>query len=101
MLLLVRLNQENKIKSTNPLSVAAAFIIHTSEGWRWPYYINAILSFASLTGLFIAYHPPTYHQLHNNPTDEPPAKDWFGLFVFTTSIALVAYALGWGKLIWS
>ena len=75
--------------------------MHTNEGWRWCYDINAILSFASFAGLLIAYHPPTYRQLHNHPTDDPPRKDWLGLLAFTTSIALVAYALGWGKLTWS
>ncbi|PLB38150.1 uncharacterized protein BDW47DRAFT_117436 [Aspergillus candidus] len=80
--------------------VVSALERNTSEGWRWGYYINAIFSFASLIGLFIAYHPPTYHQLHNHPVDDPPVKDWLGLSIFTTAIAMVTYSLGWGKFIW-
>ena len=72
-----------------------------NEGWRWPYYVNAILSFMSFAGLYVAYFPPTYTQLHNHPTRDPPVKDWFGLAAFTTFIALSSLALGWGKLIWS
>lgn len=83
------------------LSLAHAFYTYTDEGWRWCYYLNAIFSFLSLVGLFISYHPPTYHQLHNHPTEDPPTKDWAGLLIFTIAVALVLYPLGWGKLIWS
>lgn len=88
------------MRLANPLPVVSALERNTSEGWRWGYYINGIFSFASLIGLFIAYHPPTYHQLHNHPVDDPPVKDWLGLSVFTTAIAMVTYSLGWGKFIW-
>ncbi|OQD77601.1 hypothetical protein PENDEC_c002G01964 [Penicillium decumbens] len=82
------------------VAIGNAFVKNTEEGWRWNYYINGILSFVSFVGLFIAYHPSTYHQLHNHPTDDPPVKDWLGLALFTTAIAMVTYSLGWGKFIW-
>lgn len=89
-----------EMRLANPVPIVSALERNTSEGWRWGYYINAIFSFASLIGLFIAYHPPTYHQLHNHPVDDPPVKDWLGLSIFTTAIAMVTYSLGWGKFIW-
>ena len=82
------------------LLVVYSFLANMNEGWRWSYYVNAILSFISFVGLFISYFPPTYHQLHNQPTKDPPVKDWFGLTAFTLFIALLSLALGWGKLIW-
>ena len=82
------------------VAIGTAFIKNTEQGWRWNYYINGILSFVSFVGLFLAYHPPTYHQLHNHPTDDPPVKDWLGLASFTAAIAMVTYSLGWGKFIW-
>lgn len=85
---------------SNSIIIATAFVKNTEEGWRWNYYITGILSFVSLVGLFIAYHPPTYHQLHNHPVDDPPVKDWLGLVSFTAAIAMVTYSLGWGKFIW-
>lgn len=86
---------------TNSLSIAQAFIQNTAEAWRWPYYLNAIFTFVSLAGLFIAYHPPTYRQLHNHPTEDPPVKDWLGLFVLAGTAALLSFSLQWGLLIYS
>ncbi|KAL4806044.1 hypothetical protein BDV18DRAFT_160114 [Aspergillus unguis] len=81
-------------------AIVNAFLTRTSDSWHWAYYVNAILSFLSLLGLSVSYFPPTYHQINRVSGTEPPAKDWLGLVVFTTFIALVSYALGWGKLIW-
>ncbi|GAD95404.1 siderophore iron transporter [Paecilomyces variotii No. 5] len=83
------------------VAIANAFFMFTDETWRWCYYLNAIFSFLSLIGLFFSYHPPTYYQLHNDPTEKPPSKDWLGLLVLIVAVGLITYSLGWGKLILS
>ncbi|CAK7198053.1 hypothetical protein SEUCBS139899_000711 [Sporothrix eucalyptigena] len=87
----------------NP-AISTALTLHTAEGWRWVYFINAILSFVSAVGLLVFYHPQTVALAADDEpfVDEPemanvmPRKDWLGLGLMTLFIALLTFPTFWG-----
>ncbi|KAJ3533789.1 hypothetical protein NM208_g7827 [Fusarium decemcellulare] len=85
----------------NP-AIAEALYQNTSDSWRWPYSINAILSFVATVGLAASYHPPTHRQLHDDPEAEHlKSKDWKGLITLAISFSLLTYFLLWGATIYA
>ncbi|KAF5004109.1 hypothetical protein FDECE_9382 [Fusarium decemcellulare] len=85
----------------NP-AIAEALYQNTSDSWRWPYSINAILSFVATVGLTVSYHPPTHRQLHDDPEAEHlKSKDWKGLITLAISFSLLTYFLLWGATIYA
>ncbi|KAF4459763.1 MFS general substrate transporter [Fusarium albosuccineum] len=85
----------------NP-AIAEALYQNTSDSWRWPYSINAILSFVATVGLTASYHPPTHRQLHDDPEAEHlKSKDWKGLITLAISFSLLTYFLLWGATIYA
>ncbi|KAI9812933.1 MAG: hypothetical protein M1827_004451 [Pycnora praestabilis] len=78
--------------------IARAFILHTSAGWRWCYYLNTILCGVTCILFFFFYHPPTFHMLHTKASK----SSWWHMFDFggfaLFVIGLVVFLLGisWG-----
>jgi hypothetical protein len=80
-------------------SIARAFILHTSAGWRWSYYLGIIVSALSGVLYQFFYHPPTYEQLHvHGKTRRQQLKelDWVGIFLFIAGTLLFLIGLSWG-----
>lgn len=80
-------------------SIARAFILHTSAGWRWSYYLGIICS--TLSGILYQffYHPPTYDQLHvHGKTKWQQFKelDFVGIFLFISGTVIFLIGLSWG-----
>jgi len=79
--------------------IARSFILHTSAGWRWSYYLGIILSVIALALYQFFYHPPTYTQLHvQGKTKRQQLKelDYGGIFLFTAGMVLFLIGLSWG-----
>ncbi|KAF2712393.1 trichothecene efflux pump [Pleomassaria siparia CBS 279.74] len=79
--------------------IARLFIIHTSSGWRWSYYLGIILSSITLILYQFLYHPPTYDQLHvHGKTRWQQFKelDFVGIVLFITGVIVFIIGLSWG-----
>lgn len=80
-------------------SIARAFIEHTSQHWRWSYYLGIICASLSLILYQFFYHPPTYDQLHvHGKTRWQMFKelDFGGIFLFCAGTVLFLIGLSWG-----
>lgn len=68
------------------------FILHTTAGWRWAYYLNVTFGGLSLILYILCYHPPTYSMLHANRKKNTPAwkmVDWVGSVLFIAGLVLL------------
>lgn len=77
---------------------AGALVAHTDQGWRWCYYIMAILSaLAALQQIFF-YFPPTFRDLHRTRTARQALRDfdYIGLVLFAGSATVLLLGLSWG-----
>lgn len=79
-------------------AVSAAFILHTSAGWRWAYYLLIILNGLTCILYAIFYFPPTFHQKHGKDTIMQWLKnfDYGGLFLYTAGLVLFILGLSSG-----
>jgi predicted MFS family arabinose efflux permease len=70
----------------------------SSDGWRWAYYINLILTGVTITLTFICYHPPNFERLHTKVTKRKVFADldYVGIVLFTAGVALTLTGLNWG-----
>ncbi|OAG10688.1 MFS general substrate transporter [Paraphaeosphaeria sporulosa] len=79
-------------------AISTAFILKTSAGWRWAYYLLIILNglTAILYGVF--YFPPTFHQKHGKDHVSKFLRtfDWGGLFLYTAGLVLFILGLSSG-----
>jgi MFS family permease len=78
--------------------IARSFILTTSEGWRWSYYLGIILEVITLVLYQFLYHPPKFHQLHEGKTKWQAFKelDFGGIFLFVTGFVVFLIGLSWG-----
>jgi MFS family permease len=78
--------------------IARAFILHTSAGWRWSYYLNIIVAGIATTLFFLFYHPPTYNMLHTKHSKKSIFKmfDLGGLLLFTAGLVIFLIGISWG-----
>ncbi|EXJ83952.1 hypothetical protein A1O3_04619 [Capronia epimyces CBS 606.96] len=79
--------------------VARSFVLHTSQGWRWSYYLNIIMSGIVVCLYFLFYHPPTYRQLHARRLKEFKlfkTLDFGGAILFSLGLALFLLGMSWG-----
>jgi MFS family permease len=79
--------------------VARSFILRTSAGWRWSYYLNIIVSVIVITLFFLFYHPPTYQMLHARRGKTVrfwQAFDIGGCALFSLSLCLFLLGMSWG-----
>ncbi|KAJ4357492.1 uncharacterized protein N0V89_002068 [Didymosphaeria variabile] len=79
-------------------AISTAFILNTSAGWRWAYYLLIILNGLTTLLYAIFYFPPTFHQKHGK---DHVAKflrtfDWGGLFLYTAGLVLFIIGLSSG-----
>ncbi|RDW72199.1 MFS general substrate transporter-28 [Coleophoma crateriformis] len=79
-------------------AISKAFILRTSSGWRWCYYLMIILN--ALSGLlyFCFYHPPTFNMKFKNRSKLQQFKDFdfVGCLLFTGGLLLFVMGLSWG-----
>jgi hypothetical protein len=72
-------------------AISTAFILYTSEGWRWSYYLLLIAN--GLTALLYAvfYFPPNFHQKHGTDTVIRWIKnyDYIGMFLYLAGLLLL------------
>lgn len=78
--------------------IARNFIANTSQGWRWSYYVNLILTGLAIILAFVFYHPPIFEQLHTRATKQKVLKelDYVGIFLFVAGLVLFLIGLSWG-----
>ena len=90
---------EPNIKAVFGPIIARSFILHTSAGWRWSYYLGIILSAIAIVLYQFMYHPPTYTQLHvqgKTKRQQMAELDYGGIFLFTAGMVLFLIGLSWG-----
>ncbi|OCK84372.1 siderophore iron transporter, partial [Lepidopterella palustris CBS 459.81] len=77
----------------------------TEQGWRWVYYLVAIISFIAGLLQFVFYHPPEFHHLHTRESKRHLLKtlDYGGLIIFIGGAISLLLGISWGgqKYPWS
>ncbi|KAK3697569.1 hypothetical protein LTR37_017400 [Vermiconidia calcicola] len=78
--------------------IARSFILTTSSGWRWSYYLGIILEVVTLVLYQFLYHPPRFDQLHDDKTRWQAFKelDFVGIFLFVSGFVVFLIGLSWG-----
>lgn len=79
--------------------IARRLIQNTEQGWRWCFYIGAILSGITTLLYFFFYHPPTYTQLHvqgKTKWQQVKELDYVGMFLFVAGSVLFLVGISWG-----
>lgn len=93
--------------------ISRLFIVHTSAGWRWDYYVTIIISMLSKLDTkysanpkdalstilyFIFYHPPHFGELHRSRSRMQELKDldYGGIVLFIAGLLLFLMGLSWG-----
>ena len=78
--------------------IARLLCEHTEQGWRWIYYIVAILSFLAAGLQLLCYFPPRFELLHKNTTKTYVVKhlDYVGLAIYTVGITALLLGISWG-----
>jgi MFS family permease len=80
-------------------SIARSLILHTSQGWRWSYYIGIIISVLSLVLYLVFYHPPRYDQLHvrgKTKWQQFKELDFIGILLYIAGVTIFLIGLSWG-----
>lgn len=78
--------------------IARAFILNTSSGWRWSYYLGIIFEVITLVLYQFLYHPPRFDQLHEGQTRWQAFKklDFGGIILFVAGFVIFIIGLSWG-----
>lgn len=78
--------------------IIARNFIATSQGWRWSYYVNLILTGLAIILSLIFYHPPIFEQLHTRASKRKVLKDldYVGILLFVAGLVLFLIGLSWG-----
>lgn len=78
--------------------IIARNFITTSQGWRWSYYVNLILTGLAITLAFTFYHPPIFEQLHTRASKRKVLRDldYIGILLFVAGLVLFLIGLSWG-----
>lgn len=79
-------------------AISKAFILYTSAGWRWCYYLMIIVNALSGTLYFFFYHPPTFHMKFKRRSKMQQFKDFdfIGCLLFTAGLLCFVMGLSWG-----
>jgi hypothetical protein len=78
--------------------IARNFVANTSQGWRWSYYVNLILTGLAIILAVVFYHPPVFEQLHTRTSKRKVLKelDYLGMLLFVAGLVLFLIGLSWG-----
>lgn len=78
--------------------VAKSLIAHTSQTWRWCYYLNIITTFCATVSFALFYHPPSFGMLHagKTKTEQLKSLDYGGLILMLAGLILTLLGLNWG-----
>lgn len=79
-------------------SIARIICVNTEQGWRWIYYILAIISFLGAVIQFFCYFPPRFDQLHRRSSRKETVKhlDYIGLVILVGSVTGLLLGISWG-----
>jgi hypothetical protein len=79
-------------------AISKAFILYTSSGWRWCYYLMTIMNAISCILYFFFYHPPTFNMKYKTRSKMQQFKDFdfVGCLLFTAGLLLFVMGLSWG-----
>lgn len=74
-------------------AIARSFI-QSGAGWRWIYWLNAIVAGVSLILLAACYFPPSFHMINSEMTrlQELRKIDYGGLFLYAAGLVLLVLA---------
>jgi MFS family permease len=78
--------------------IARSFILKTSSGWRWSYYLGIIMEVVALVLYQFLYHPPRFDQLHEGKTKWQAFRelDFGGIVLFVSGFVIFIIGLSWG-----
>ncbi len=85
-----------------PFAAIGPFIsrkmITVGLGWRWTYYLGIIVVGTATILIFLCYHPPTFHMLHERKSKRQQLKeiDFIGIFLWAAGLILFLLGLSWG-----
>ncbi|OAG44853.1 hypothetical protein AYO21_00815 [Fonsecaea monophora] len=79
-------------------SFSRVICVNTEQGWRWIYYILAIISFLGALIQFFCYFPPKFDQLHKRGSRKETVKhlDYVGLVILVGSVTSLLLGISWG-----
>lgn len=79
-------------------AIAAAFQLHTSQHWRWVFWLTVVTNGVAAACWFLFYTPPNFHMKHANKTRMDLVKnfDYIGTFFFISGFVLFLLGLSWG-----
>ena len=80
--------------------IARNFVANTSQGWRWSYYVNLILTGLAIGLAIVFYHPPIFEQLHTRASKRKVIKelDYLGMLLFVAGLILFLLGLRYVRL---
>jgi len=78
--------------------IATSFVVHTSAGWRWCYYLLIILNGIATLLYFTFYYPPTFEMKHGKETKMRILRDfdYIGAVGLIAGVTLFLIGLNWG-----
>lgn len=78
--------------------VAYAFVLHTTAGWRWCYYLMIIVNGLGVICWLLFYHPPTFSMKNQSASKWAMVKgfDYVGFILFTGGLLIFLVGLSWG-----
>ncbi|KPM41468.1 hypothetical protein AK830_g5098 [Neonectria ditissima] len=87
----------NGVMAIAVLLVAGAFAKMSESGWRWVYYLNAILFGTCALGIVALYRPPP-PRLRRDYSTKTVLKsvDVVGIFLLVCGIVMIVTSLTWG-----
>lgn len=79
-------------------AISTAFILYTSPGWRWCYYLLVITNSLATASFFAFYHPPTFRMKYERTSRMQIIKnfDYVGTVLFLAGLIMFLLGLNWG-----
>ncbi|KIW32625.1 uncharacterized protein PV07_04156 [Cladophialophora immunda] len=77
--------------------IARAFVQHTALGWRWCYYLNAIVAGISFLLFLFCYFPPNFYMINSRLTrlGEFKRLDYVGFVLYTGGLVMLLLGFTW------
>ncbi|EXJ71824.1 uncharacterized protein A1O5_05634 [Cladophialophora psammophila CBS 110553] len=79
-------------------AIGRSFCLDTDQGWRWIFYLLAIMTFSAIVLFLFFYFPPTFHHLHKGSSIMDTVKhiDYVGIVLYSGSAASLLLGISWG-----
>lgn len=87
-------------------AIAESLTIHSSIGWRAPFWLLTAVNGTSMICYFIFYHPPTFHDKHGMRQKRikfVKSFDYVGTLLYSVGLVFFLLGMSWGgtKYAWS